>query len=243
MLIRDEVRIERDLKGQAQESYADKVNSWTKEQLGSARIIDDTDMAPCNPQRQLGHMLPGPQRLEAVLRTFSENFVFKYTLKPGKKKLCYLLPDGTLQDVCVYEDGPTPEYSILNAQWRWEADPDYALGSRTLERDEVRGEPVTLQEAYDLIRDLGPQRAKQHLLDQRADQGLNDPDYRPGFKKTLQTWSEAVRGWRAVLVRPVQQGLISLEQAEKAIRILGGTEDRASWSKQLGKQSGLQLGY
>lgn len=243
MLILDEQRLQRNAKGTSMEEYASKVNAWTREQLGSARVIDDKNMAPCNPQRQLGHMLPGPQKLEAVLRTFSPNFVFKYTLKPGKKKLCYLMPDGTLQDVCVYEDGPTPEYSILNAQWRWEADPDYALGVRTLQREELRGEPVTLQQAYDLIQELGPQRAKQQLLDQRRDSGQDDPDYRPGFRKTLQSWSEAVRGWRAVLVRPVQQGLITLDQAEKAIRLLGGTEDRPSWSTQMGKQTGLRIGY
>lgn len=240
MLIRDEVRIERDIKGQAQESYADSVNRWTKEQLGSARVIADLDMSSSNPQRQLGHMLEGPQRLELGLRAACPNLVFQHGV-PGKKLLSYQMPDGTLNRICVYEAGPTPEYSIMNAKWVWEADPDFALGQRKVERDETRGQPVTLQEAYDLIRELGPQEAKRELLARRSDQGLDDRNYRPGFRKVLQTWSEAIRGWRAVIVRPLQLGYISLEQAKNLVKVLGGTEDRPTWAVKTGQRSDLRL--
>lgn len=242
MLILDEQRLERNAKGQAQESYADKVNQWTKEQLGSARVIADLDLSPSNPQRQLGTLLPGPQKLEKVLESFSPNFVFEQ-FNLTKKRMSFQKPDGTLHRICVYEAGPTPEYSIMNAMWKWEADPDFALGNRTFERDEMRGTPVTMQEAYDLIQELGPEKAKEELLRKRADSGQAESDYRPGFKKVLQTWSEAVRGWRSVLVMPLQQGFITLSQAQKAVRILGGLEDRASWSMKTGSQSGLQRGY
>ena len=242
MLVLDEQRVRRNAASEAQQKYADQVNAWTMEQLGSARIIADQDLSASNPQRQLGHMLPGPANLETVLRRLSPNFVFQQGL-PGKKTLSYAMPDGTLQRVCVYEAGPTPEYSIMNAKWVWKADPAYALGQRPLCRDEVRGEPVTLQQAYDLIRELGPQGAKQELLRRRNGDGLDDADYRPGFIKVLETWSEAVRGWRAVLVRPLQQGLITLAQAKQAVKDLGGTEDRASWAVSTAQRAGLQKGF
>ncbi len=242
MLILDEQRVQRNAKGIAQESYADQVNRWTKEQLGSARVIADIDLSPSNPQRQLGTLLPGPQKLEKILTSFSPNFVFEQ-FSPSKKRMSFRLPNGTLERICVYEAGPTPEYSIMNAMIKWEADPDFALGKRTLQRDEVRGVPVTMQEAFDLVRDLGHDRAMEELLRKRSDSGQNDPDYRPGFKKVLQTWSEAVRGWRSVLVMPLQKGFITLSQARKAVELLGGVEDRASWTASIGAQSNLQKGY
>ena len=77
----------------------------------------------------------------------------------------------------------------------------------------------------------------------RADSGTTDPEYRPGFKKVLGTWSEAIRGWRSIFAIVLQHGFITLSQAKQAVDKLGGTEDRASWALRTGAQSDLQKGY
>lgn len=233
MVIKDSVAVKRALKGQAQEAYAHQVNQWTQEQLGGASVVTNIYDSELNPKRQLGRELPNPEALEVILKKLSPNFVFEASPNPTKKRLRFQVP-GEVESryICLYENGPMPEYSIMNAQWRWEPDPDFALGLRKIERSEVRGTPVTLQQAYDLIRDKGIDGAKAELLQRRADSGQNDPDYKPGFRKVLKKWNEAVRGWRPVLAMIVQSGLVGLNDIQRtANELRDPTTVRASWAK------------
>ncbi len=237
MLVLDQQRIDRNKTGEAQEAYADRVNSWTMEQLSSNRVIEDVDLSPANPKRQLGTMLENPIKLERILQSYCPNLVV--TQVDQKKVLDFVKPDGSSIRACVYGAGPMPEWSMMIARREWEPDPDYALGKRTLERSEVRGAPVSVQQAYDMIKELGPSGAKDELLKRREGTGLNDTEYRPGFRRTLKIGREAVRGWRTVIAYVLQKNMITLPQAQQAVRILGGTEDRAAWAQKLGQRNDI----
>jgi len=235
MLVLDEQRLTRNLRGEQQERTAHEINSWTMEQLGNARVIHDLDASPSNPERQAGRLYASPERLEQELRRCSENFVFEPVGgNPSKKRLSYQNPGQTHPDyICLYESGVTPEWSIMSATWRWEPDPDFALGGKLLDRADVKANPVSVQEAYELIKSLGTAGAKEELLRRRA--GNHDPNFRPGFRRVLETSREAIRGWRSVVVRPLQKGYITLEQAKTIVRNLGGSDDRANWARATGK--------
>lgn len=233
MLVLDEQRLQRNVRGAAQEAYADRVADWTKSQLSNARVIDDLDLSPANPLHQMGRLYPTCAELERELRRFSDNFVFEPVVgNTTKKRLGFKRPDGTVDPLGLYESGVTPEWSVMSASYRWEPDPEYALGSRILDRNDVKAQPVSLQEAHDLIKELGPAGARRDLLQRRADN--YDPNVRPGFIRVLEVVREAIRGWRTVLVRPLQAGYITLAQAQRAAAALGATDDRANWARAMG---------
>ncbi len=231
MVVKDAVSLQRDLKGLAQEKYAHEVNQWSLAQFSGPTVISSLQDSTLNQQRQWGRRMT-PDQLESLLLKISPNFVFENSPNPTKKRLRFLVPgESNSRYLCLYERGPMPEYSIMNGQWRWEPAPDFALGKRTLQRSEVRGTPVSAQEAYDLIQTRGVSGAKDELLRRRADSGSTDPEYRPGFKKVLQEWNEAIRGWRAVLGFVVQSGLVTLGDIKRAVDSVGTdpATERKSW--------------
>lgn len=234
MLVLDQQRIDRNAKGALQEAYAHECASWASSQLANARVIEDVNLSPINPERQMGRLYATCQRLEEELRLASPNFVFEPVVKnPTKKRLSYRLPGGTLDQLGLYESGVTPEWSVMTASYRWEPDPQYALGALRIERSDLRAVPVSLQEANDLLKTYGPQGARQELLRRRQDN--HDPNVRPGFIRVLEVVREAIRGWRTVLVRPLQAGYLTLSQVQAIARNLGGTEERANWARATGK--------
>lgn len=234
MIIKDTVSLEREQKGLAQERAAAQVYDAI-DQLKKGEIQGDLHDSFLNPQRQLGRSITAKQ-LEDILRRISPNFIFEQAPNPTKKRLKFQVPgEAEPRYICLYEASIMPEHSVKNGMYKWEPDLDYALGHRTLERAEVRGEPVSLQEAHDLIQNLGPQGAKAELLKKRESQGLNDPDYRPGFKKVLVNWSEAIRGWRTVLALVMLTGYVTGEDVYKAITpIHDPATVRESWAKACG---------
>ena len=65
----------------------------------------------------------------------------------------------------------------------------------------------------------------------RADMPKHEGDLRPGWRRIEIPGGEKVRGWRAVLVRLIQQGIISLTQAEDAF----GADNTPEWAQHTGK--------
>lgn len=234
MLVLDQVRIDRNLKGLAQEAYAHQCRAWAQEQLDNARVIEDQSLSPISPEFQAGRLYPTPERLEQELAKIpGSHFVFEPILGGQKKRLCWLLPDGTLDYLGVYEAGVTPEWSIMTASWKWEPDPDYTLGAKTMQRSDLTGTGVSAETVDGLIKKHGFTGAKMELIRQRSE--TVDPDHRPGFIKVLELGREAIRGWRTVITRPLQRGYITLNQAKAVVRALGGQEDRAQWARATGQ--------
>jgi hypothetical protein len=59
-----------------------------------------------------------------------------------------------------------------------------------------------------------------------------DPDaLRPGWRRVQIPWGEAKRGWRTVLVRLIQQGAITVTQAETEF----GSDETPEWRQHTGK--------
>jgi len=238
MLVLDEQRTQRNTRGAAQEAYAAQVASWCTSQRNNARVIEDVELSPINPIRQAGRLYATCGRLEQELRNASSHFVFEpVTGNPTKKRLGYQLPDGTVEPLGLYEAGVTPEWSIMTASYKWEPDANYALGTARLERGDISAQPVSLQDAHDLIKKLGPQAARAELLKRRRNN--HDPNVRPGFIRVLECVREAIRGWRTVLTRPLQAGFLTLSQTEGIVKRLGGSEERADWARATGNSSVL----
>ncbi len=65
----------------------------------------------------------------------------------------------------------------------------------------------------------------------RSDFSKDPEALKPGWRRILLPWGEKRRGWRTVLVRLIQAGLISVAQAEAAF----GADQTPEWHQYTGK--------
>lgn len=65
----------------------------------------------------------------------------------------------------------------------------------------------------------------------RKDFDKNPNNLKPGWRKVTIPWGEKKRGWRTVLVRLIQAGVITLTQAEAEF----GADTTPEWSQHTGK--------
>lgn len=229
MLIKDELTQARHIKSGAREDYADAVNRATYEELCRARLMDDQDLAPNNPARQMGRVLT-PHQLEALIAKLGIPNLQAETHPTNPNKRClYVIRGDAKQLVCVYENNPMPEFSIIQGVVKWVPDPAYlGEGGKTAMRADLEGAaaPVSNAQAAALIDKYGI-RGALNELENRAPSHL-------GMKQIMVPGAEKVRGWRTVLAYLWNHGLTSPERVRQVVT----DADRASWAGLTGARQG-----
>ncbi len=76
-----------------------------------------------------------------------------------------------------------------------------------------------------------PDPSWDHSKTKRTDFSTEVTAIRPGWRKVTVPWGEAKRGWRTVLVRLIQAGLITATQAETEF----GSDETPEWRQYTGK--------
>ena len=76
-----------------------------------------------------------------------------------------------------------------------------------------------------------PDTGWDHSKTKRTDFAKDTAALRPGWRKVTVPWGEAKRGWRTVLVRLIQAGLITTTQAETEF----GSDETPEWRQYTGK--------
>lgn len=223
MLVKDETRITMWRNALAREAERDRQRKWAADVLEHARIMLDPGTSPTNWERQYGKRLSS-QELETLLLKLNRNFVFEVVdLNPTKKRLFFVKPDQTREQLCLYENrdfsNPMPEFSIFD--WRYEEviDPDVKFVDRKDLSFQWKGLEVETDEKSP---NFGDVRGEGYTFNQ---------DIRPGIIRVRRPWHEIVRGWRTVLARVVEKGYATPEAVERLV----GPSVREAWAEKMGK--------
>lgn len=206
MLIKTEEVQAQHKKLDPKEKHKAELKAYCDYHLSQATLMDDKDLSPTNAERQLGKLM-WPHELEVRLQKLIPNLHFLHNPTNTRMKAMYLLvPGQTDEYLLAYNNMPMPEYSIFSFK-----EEEYWDGTEHINRaDFPKGELQANGEfKYD-----GP---------------------RPGFKRIKRPWNEMTRGWRTVLVKLVQRGLLSPVTAESIF----GTSDRASWNAHIGNNKSV----
>lgn len=227
MLIVDSVVAPRLVRGAKEESKAETIQNWVKEQTANVVYIREHDLSLANADRQMGQKF-WPSELEARLKKLNPNLLFEVnSFNPTKKALYHVRRGEGKHFICAYENLVMPEHSIMKVKEEVIQDLNYI-------RQGADGIPRMHLDR----KDLSTEQVKYATAIHRgADGELVEPEKDPnaipiGFKKVLVPWGEYVRGWRTVTIKLVEAKVATPTQIESIF----GADDRASWAKHMGKQ-------
>lgn len=184
------------------ERHKAQVKEYCDYHLSQALILADNNESPANAERQLGIPLFAAT-LETKLKQLIPNLHFEYNGFNSRMKAMYLLVPGQEKEyLLAYHSTPMPEYSIFNYK-----EEEYWDGTEHISRKDFPKSELQANGKWEFD---GP---------------------RPGFKRIKRPWNEATRGWRTILIKLIQRGLVSPEIIERTFK----GSDRASWNAHLGK--------
>ena len=204
----------------AREEINDKLVSHTKGQLSHGAILHAEGFT--NPEVQKGTALTHEQ-FEKRLGKLNKNLQFEDHPSNPTKRCAYLRrPDG-LEYLTVYERGVLPENSVFQEVIKEDLDPMIFSNPKfVIERADLPKHEVirpTVDESGNII------SVGDVLFDER--------DPAPGKIRRKTAWSEVIRGWRTVLIRMLEWGVITKEATEREF----GSSNTRNWAEKLGKRS------
>ena len=190
-----------------------KVEEMMMQEMKNCVITENDQLNPTSWEQQVGKSLTHQQLEDKLRRVLPLNIKavdvipLDKPLSPTHRKFVRELPDGTQENIVVYERGLMPEHSVFNIKTEIVRDPTVKhVDRKDLPKWEiVPGQGVVFDETV----------------------------VKPGWKKVVRQWSEQKRGWRTVLIRLIQHRLLSLYDAER----LFGSDERATWAANTGKQN------
>jgi len=213
MLIRDEALQDRHAVISPQEAHMAKVKQWAAEQARHCIYVQDDDLSPGNAEKQLGTPLMSEEFERRLAKVLPPNCKFiTHPIRPWIRVIIRVFPDGTSETICPYERGLMPEHSILRIRTEWVRD----FSTTRIDRKDLP--------KADFIPGVG------HVFEKDAP--------RPGWRKIYHlcgedpTAGKKTRGWRTVLIRCVEMGVITPTAAEREF----GVDDSPQWAAHLGKQ-------
>lgn len=187
-----------------------QVAKMLDDELRNCVYTEDMEWNPANPTQQLGQPMTHQQLEVRLAPHIPSGFVFDDDLTATNKRALYRVTPEGRERVLRFERGLMPEHSIMRVKVDWVRDP----AQKHLEAADHKAAHVTVG---GLEWEPGAQR--------------------PGWIKVTKLWGEIVRGWRTVLIRLVQEGVIPISVAESF-----GGDDRPTWAAGLGKRQ-LTLPY
>lgn len=216
------------VKGIAQDKTRERMKNWTEEQVMLSAYLNDFENSVGNAERQLGRGLTNVQ-LEARLKKLNPSLTFEDHPHIKDKRLAYVIDSRGKTFLFPFEKGLMPEHTIFNIREKIVPDMDFidnpnrSISRADLPKHEYHGKPLTE------ITSVEEAEA------QAKEGGFVFDGVPPGYKKVKVIGSEAKRGWRTVLLRLIQAGLITVYQAETEF----GADNRPEWQGHTGK-SGVQ---
>lgn len=185
-----------------------EVAQWCEDEERRCVAVEDSDMVnPANYEQQLGRPMSSDELERRLAKLLPPNI--RFIPNPwihDKRAVVRLLPAGGFETICPYDAGFMPEHEVRKADVTWIRDRFQThLERKDLPKHEVVPGVGTVWESND----------------------------RPGWKKVVKLGHTLRRGWRTVLVRLVQSGLLTPTTAERAF----GVDDRVQWANAMGKRS------
>lgn len=208
----------------AREKHEQQVRDWVAEQQNNVVVVDSLDLSPANSERQIGKAMFAPA-LEQGLRRLNANLHFEINPWNTSKKALYHTPAGSQKTfICAYENGVMPEHSIMSVKEQEQPDSEFFF--RGLKQSKGK---------FEINRaDLPKHRVVNEGTPQQ--EVLWEDDKTPGFRKTPILWHEAIRGWRTVLIKLVQNRLATPAEVEHIF----GADNRPEWASKLGKRTDIR---
>lgn len=196
-----------------------RARDFVESTLKHARVLIDPDSSPENWERQAGRGLTS-EEFEGKLRKLLPSLVFEVIEgNPFQRKRIILPIPGQEIHLGVMENRPAPakmpEFSVWDSIEEELPDPDYIGTGKTASRVDYTPE-WTGELEFD--EELGETRGEAYRF--------KEGSARPGLLKIRRPYHEIIRGWRTVLARLVQEGVLTINQVE---REFGGC-DRATWA-------------
>lgn len=108
----------------AAEAAREQTRQYCLAELAQAQVLEDFD--PANEERQRGRTM-FPHELEALLTRVTPPDFFQFEVHPSNpsKRVAWAKgPDGNRWCACVYENRLMPEYSVMDTEEKWVADPN-----------------------------------------------------------------------------------------------------------------------
>lgn len=209
MLIKDSEVLTREQVLTPQEKHRAELMGWLEEEAKRFVVVEDSDTVnPTNLGQQLGRPMTSAElelRLGKLLPP-SIRFVHNPWIH-DKRAVVRVKPEGGFDTICPYESGFMPEHEVLKANVEWVRD----RHQTHLDRKDLP--------KYEIVPGAGV------VWDSGA--------VRPGWKKVVRLGHTLKRGWRTVLIRLVQAGLLTPTQVEREF----GVDDRVQWANAMGKRS------
>ena len=199
--------------GDRVEKQKNDLLQYIKQEESHIVFVEDSLVDPTNDEKQLGKPISSVT-FENILRTVLPlNIAFIDNPWIPDKKAIVRVKGTEFETICPYERGLMPEHSVMQ------------LVTKEIPDSEVLGRRKAMNR-----KDLGK-------YEYVPGQGFvfDDTTVRPGFKRIKQVGRELKRGWRTVLLRLIQEGLISLYDVER----LFGSKDHPSWAQNTGRREAV----
>lgn len=182
--VRDSENVKRDnyLKS-VQKQKQDKID-WLKEQNADSVFVEEEYISPANSERQLGKVM-NTLDFEKKIKSLVPNLHFETNPHNQVMKALYILRNGAKHYLGAYHAGFMPEHSIVKIKEELQWDPEATktpLNRADLPKSEwVPGKGLVWEEGV----------------------------VRPGWKKVKKPAGELKRGWRTILIKLVNENLLS----------------------------------
>lgn len=214
MFIKDTDKIAAHLALSKKEQYYDKLRQWEEDKVNNAIYVTDEDLSPGNWEKQKGQELTTEKFEQKLLKIFPTARFATFPRNTAKRCVYRILPDGTAEFLCAYENGRMTEHSVLLVK---EED--------ILDINPTKTDAVTHIDRKDLPRSEWD--GTQWQFDKSKPL--------PGQKRVRTAAREVSRGWRTVLLKLLEHRVISMSAAE---REFGSPNDR-KWAFFGGKHASL----
>lgn len=211
MLAKTTPEIQRELKNLKREKHEQELSDWIDHQSRHSYIVEHEHTNPGNVDRQIGQPLTHTAFELRLGKILPPNVaIIENPHRKGFRAVVKILPDGTRETICPYKGGLIPEHSVLRVREEMVRD----MSQKTIERKDLP--------KHEVIPGMGV------VFDPGAP--------RPGWKKIYHLLGEdpdGHRGWRTILIRLVQAGILTPGQIESVF----GSDNRQTWAVGMGKRA------
>ena len=215
-------------------AHLERTRNWCLAQLASASLFTD-DLDPTNPEKQQGRPMSS-EALIKLLRKWNRSLLIETHPTNFNQVVVYKMVGGEKRTAVTFAAGVLPEFSIMARQEQLvekelptTSEGEEILSIKKIPEKVKQGMRAAINEILNNPTNVYDEESAMALLEQT----LADTTYESlVHDKLKQVGRELVRGWRTVLVRLVQQQLVSADTVERLVK----STDRLSWAVKMGRR-------